>query len=737
MRNMRFWIILLLFFSLLSIQLNYESTKRISVGFGNSNISLKTTQTEIYKTEIEVTAPSGYSLKEKTPIIIKLSTLAEAFPASSDPFGKNTVDTSDDVKWPAAYVTYGDDLIPSQVDDVDNQIGYSEDDELLFQLPESLELASGESATFSAYFGTQETNLPEPLFSEDCTVYEYTKYAEVKKNFGADMLKEAYYIDNRKIQAAALVDSAWSSGGLYELSVLDEQGNSQWDAIKQRFDSSWESWKWARFATVEQFIELNDKAGTNNFFIPDSQRSIIRGPVRARITMQSIPPYGKASSVWGTKPGVFGLVTYDLYANLPYLDYTLDITGPNAAENPTLIIELQNREKAAGGSYSPYKSIYVPGKGWRPRNPDDLDDHAILSSEFLESWYLEKLAPGETMFPEEPNADKLGYGTIFDITGLTNITYRKGSEELKLKYDACNFPLHARYFPLDASITEDAIAFMEEQYLEWSRPSPEFDVTITSVTELPFEYVGVTRPEILYDNDTALLQIENVTAMSTKYGAINDSIEATHTYEVLLAKTKAETTITGDLTWNSTTETWETHDVSLASLSPDVAYVVVVYFEVDSILGTSPPSIPFPEIPDSDPPIIGSPTQMPGANATIHSSDMVNVSVRVTDDSPLSKVILSYNNGTWHNLTMTSAFGLYSASIPPQAEGASIEYKIIAYDVAGNFNSSEIYSYQVAVGYHAGQGLIPFVGAAGILIAAIVIALKTTGLHRQKYDQVE
>ncbi|UCE15029.1 MAG: DUF4861 family protein [Candidatus Heimdallarchaeota archaeon] len=483
--NMILMVVLLLLFALaqLSFPAYFLPSKNIS--------RVRAAEDEVFWVTLQIPSPSAKALPSRTPVIVNLNKIADMLPTSVDPFGyKTPTDVSDDVKWEAIHVFYNGAPIPFQVDDIDDQVGFSGADELVFQLPE--DIPSGTIAIFSIYLGTNANNLPIHYFPDVCTVYEYPKIAEVTENFGADMLKEAYYIENSKIQACALVDAAWSSGGLYELSVLDEYGNSQWDAIKQRFDSTWESWKWARFATVEQFIELNEKAGTNNFFLPDPERSIIQGPVRARIRMQSIPPYGDASSIWGTKPGVFGVVTYDLYANLPYLDYTLDITGPNAANYPTLMIELQNREKNPGISYSPYKSIYVPGTGWRPRNPDDLDDHAILGSEFSEYWYVEKLAPGETMFPEEPDADKLGFGMIFADAGFTNITYKKGSEELKMIYDSSEFPLHGRYFPFDATITNDAISYMENSYQDWLSRDLDFAVGIStiSISELPPKIFG-------------------------------------------------------------------------------------------------------------------------------------------------------------------------------------------------------------------------------------------------------
>ena len=87
---------------------------------------------------------------------------------------------------------------------------------------------------------------------------------------------------------------------------------------------------------------------------------------------------------------------------------------------------------------------------------------------------------------------------------------------------------------------------------------------------------------------------------------------------------------------------------------------------------------------------------------------------------------------------MEMAYGLYKASIPPQKQGTKIEYKITAYDDANpeNFNTSEVYSYTVAVEYAPGQGLVPLFLGGGVLIAAVILALKSGALHRLKYEEV-
>ena len=100
----------------------------------STQISLKPRITEniLFNITLQVTAPTGHSIPGFTPIVINLSVLADAFPSSADPFGTNTEDASDDIKWTAAYVMYDNSLIPSQVDNRDGQTGYTSGDELIF-----------------------------------------------------------------------------------------------------------------------------------------------------------------------------------------------------------------------------------------------------------------------------------------------------------------------------------------------------------------------------------------------------------------------------------------------------------------------------------------------------------------------------------------------------------------------------------------------------------------------------
>ena len=82
--------------------------------------------------------------------------------------------------------------------------------------------------------------------------------------------------------------------------------------------------------------------------------------------------------------------------------------------------------------------------------------------------------------------------------------------------------------------------------------------------------------------------------------------------------------------------------------------------------------------------------------------------------------------------------GLYSGSIPAQQPGKTIQYKITAIDNSPqqNTNTTRVYSYVVALEYQPGQGLLPLIGISGVIIVAVIVALRAAAMHRQKYDQV-
>ncbi|MFX1282971.1 MAG: hypothetical protein ACFFB5_04915 [Promethearchaeota archaeon] len=742
--------LLIVVFLFLSVQI-ITSSKAPQINTYQDILKSQSTETNAVEIMVMVNltciAPSGHDLPGNTPIVVNLSTIAKVIPETVDAFGMKTTDKADDIKWDSAYVTYNNDLIPAQVDDIDIYKGYSDGDELVFELPEDIALTNENNITFSIFFGTKGLDLPPPYFPETCDVYIYPKIDEINERY-PDMLGPkdgAYYMENGIIQACALVEAAWSSGGLYELSVLDDQGESQWDAIKQRYKVSFDMWKWSRFALIEQFISKNQFATT----FPFKLEHFISGPVRAQFQMQSKSDYGKSGTPWGNIPNVYGLVTYDLYANQPYLDYTLEIVGPDANKHPSLVIQYQNREWG-GKPGSPYKSIYVPGQGWLERNPNDILTHKVLEAGFNQSWYLEGLYGNQKILPSSfagPDDDQLGYGFIFDDTGFANITWDAGSEAVLSWYDACEFPFRTRYCPYDVSILagQDRISYVKDQYQAWLRPDPEFSLTASLVTpaEIPFDYIFITKPDIIFDNVTDLLQIVNISAYST---VLTDFLTGTTpdvsaTYKVLTERKQIETGISGSLTWKDSSETWEALDVDVSSINLNESHVVVAYFTVNDISGRSAISEHFIEgiLPDLTGPIISDVTRSPAD--VVRFTDSVNVTASVEDEEgEVTLVYLFYSNGsTWYNLTMNQSFGFYRGTIPPQKSATTVKFKIGAYDDAplANYNESEIFEYFVSIEYIQGQGLLPLIGISGIIVVAIVIALKSGALHREKYDQVE
>jgi len=106
---------------------------------------------------------------------------------------------------------------------------------------------------------------------------------------------------------------------------------------------------------------------------------------------------------------------------------------------------------------------------------------------------------------------------------------------------------------------------------------------------------------------------------------------------------------------------------------------------------------------DSNPPLIGTPSQMPKGN--VQPNQEVKVSVNVTDtESGVQGVMLSHNinNGTvweFRFMNFNESIGLYEAAIPGQEAGTYVRFRIVAFDYAGNIatiDGTETYcTYQV------------------------------------------
>ncbi|MHA2155670.1 MAG: hypothetical protein ACXABU_10065, partial [Candidatus Hodarchaeales archaeon] len=110
-KSLKSLIFIVLLLSLLT-QVNIGQSKQKTASVLEERILSKTVATdEMIKVNITVTAPSTHDLPASTAIIIKLTEIAPNLPVSIDPFGMNTPESSDDIKWNAAYVTYNGVLI--------------------------------------------------------------------------------------------------------------------------------------------------------------------------------------------------------------------------------------------------------------------------------------------------------------------------------------------------------------------------------------------------------------------------------------------------------------------------------------------------------------------------------------------------------------------------------------------------------------------------------------------------
>ena len=108
---------------------------------------------------------------------------------------------------------------------------------------------------------------------------------------------------------------------------------------------------------------------------------------------------------------------------------------------------------------------------------------------------------------------------------------------------------------------------------------------------------------------------------------------------------------------------------------------------------------------DKTPPVIGAPTRQPSGEVPQNQS--VTISVSLTDSiSGMKNATLYYSiddGDSWVDLPMSyhAVSGDYQTVIPKQAEGTIVNYRIVAYDNAGNSvakdNAGEYYIYTVVI----------------------------------------
>ena len=131
----------------------------------------------------------------------------------------------------------------------------------------------------------------------------------------------------------------------------------------------------------------------------------------------------------------------------------------------------------------------------------------------------------------------------------------------------------------------------------------------------------------------------------------------------------------------------------------------------------------YTEPPDETPPSISSIQHTP---QNPKPDDQVTVSAMITDDSSgVESATLYYrsDSGAWSSKPMSKGSDTYSATIPAQEDGVTVNYYIKAADKAGNLGQSSTYSYTVKKAAE-GRPAIP-----GFPIEAIMIGvLLATGV---------
>jgi hypothetical protein len=156
--------------------------------------------------------------------------------------------------------------------------------------------------------------------------------------------------------------------------------------------------------------------------------------------------------------------------------------------------------------------------------------------------------------------------------------------------------------------------------------------------------------------------------------------------------------------FNYTIDSWVTHvTVAMSEAGsyysgniPGQSYGITVgyvFYAIDAARNIENTSIFYYSIVDDKPPVIGTPTHYP---SNPNSTQTVEVSVSVVDESSVSSVFLGYFNGShWNNASMSYNGTYYVAEIPSLVNDTQVFYRIYAYDENGNNLISSQYEYTV------------------------------------------
>ncbi|MGB9671510.1 MAG: C39 family peptidase, partial [Candidatus Norongarragalinales archaeon] len=137
---------------------------------------------------------------------------------------------------------------------------------------------------------------------------------------------------------------------------------------------------------------------------------------------------------------------------------------------------------------------------------------------------------------------------------------------------------------------------------------------------------------------------------------------------------------------------------------------------------------------DNTPPLVGVPSREP--EGEVQPFQEVKVSVNVTDtESGVKNVTLFYTidyGATWENKTMNlnSSTKFYEAILPGQEAGATVKFKIVAYDMAGNnatLDGEQPYCIYQVVPEFPPNAILPFL----LVLSIFVLILKVKGGLKQ------
>ncbi|MCL6577906.1 MAG: Ig-like domain repeat protein [Candidatus Bathyarchaeota archaeon] len=147
-----------------------------------------------------------------------------------------------------------------------------------------------------------------------------------------------------------------------------------------------------------------------------------------------------------------------------------------------------------------------------------------------------------------------------------------------------------------------------------------------------------------------------------------------------------------NLTMDKTEGFYET-EIPPQPYNVNVTFLVYAWDKAGNVAVSSTYSY---KVGDFHPPAI---TYIERVPAEPNYNETVLVSVNATEPqfaSGVKEVILTYNNGTgWMNTTMSAQEGLYIATIPEFPYGTFVQYRVYAFDNAGNWMAMDVYSYSV------------------------------------------